>query len=529
MPSLPARVIILKDKFLSIFARRDLFFYLILSIFAFQVFLTMLQCRDLVDDAYISARYARNLANGSGLVYNRGNGLEPVEGYSNFLWVILLALGIKLGLSAKFISQFLGVVFSLASSVLLFLWVKRESENRWLGLAAVSFLATNVYFAIWSVEGLEAPLFSMLLIAVVYALSLESRLPAIILSLLFALTRPDGILLFLVLAIAQFLRHSKEPLQRARTALTWLWFIIPYLFYFLCRAIYYHSFFPNTFYAKTGLGLVGLREGAIYLGKFFLANPSMIFLAMIILSGVLLTKQLSFSIKVPLVFAMCYFLFLFLVGGDWMPGSRMLVPLMPIFCGAGMVMFGARWLSGKNPKRDRGLLYLVCALIIFANLFQVIRYEAFASFDKTWHRNQSRFYMNTADFLKKYVWQSQSIAVGDIGYIGYFGDHNRIIDTTGLVDRHLGRLPGISSMTTDLDYIFSQEPFAIVSLVHRYPEGTEIGHSEFDRQLAQDARLKMEYRLVEEIFGWDSVEISRTDWKKRNSRVYFKIYFKNYP
>src|SRR5690348_12188698 len=45
--------------------------------------------RFLTDDSYISFRYARNFAHGYGLVFNPG--YEHVEGYSNFLWVVLLA------------------------------------------------------------------------------------------------------------------------------------------------------------------------------------------------------------------------------------------------------------------------------------------------------------------------------------------------------------------------------------------------------------------------------------------------------
>ena len=43
----------------------------------------------LCDDAFISFRYARNLLEGHGLVFNPG---EYVEGYSNFLWTLELAL-----------------------------------------------------------------------------------------------------------------------------------------------------------------------------------------------------------------------------------------------------------------------------------------------------------------------------------------------------------------------------------------------------------------------------------------------------
>jgi hypothetical protein len=44
---------------------------------------------DLIDDSYISLRFARNFAQGAGLVFNIG---ERVEGYTCFLWVWLLGL-----------------------------------------------------------------------------------------------------------------------------------------------------------------------------------------------------------------------------------------------------------------------------------------------------------------------------------------------------------------------------------------------------------------------------------------------------
>ena len=45
----------------------------------------------LADDAFISFRFARNLALGHGLRYNLGAHV-PVEGYSNFLWVIICSV-----------------------------------------------------------------------------------------------------------------------------------------------------------------------------------------------------------------------------------------------------------------------------------------------------------------------------------------------------------------------------------------------------------------------------------------------------
>ena len=50
----------------------------------------VLSLRFFYDDAFITFRYAANLAHGHGLVFNPG---ERVEGYSNFLWTVLLGIG----------------------------------------------------------------------------------------------------------------------------------------------------------------------------------------------------------------------------------------------------------------------------------------------------------------------------------------------------------------------------------------------------------------------------------------------------
>src|SRR5439155_1209101 len=67
----------------------------------------------LCDDAFISFRYARNFAHGHGLVFNPG--FERVEGYSNFLWVVVLAGLDRLGLEPPRAS----LLLSWASTLLL--------------------------------------------------------------------------------------------------------------------------------------------------------------------------------------------------------------------------------------------------------------------------------------------------------------------------------------------------------------------------------------------------------------------------
>ncbi len=62
---------------------------LILSILIFLVFVYLFRDYS-IDDAFITFRYAENLVEGHGLVFNPGG--KPVEAYSNFLWLLVLAV-----------------------------------------------------------------------------------------------------------------------------------------------------------------------------------------------------------------------------------------------------------------------------------------------------------------------------------------------------------------------------------------------------------------------------------------------------
>jgi hypothetical protein len=85
----------------------------------------------LSDDAYISFRYAANLASSSGLVFNVGH---RVEGFSNPLWTLLLAGAYRLHLSLPATSWVLGLVF-LAATVWLMV---RLAARTGLGMAFAS-------------------------------------------------------------------------------------------------------------------------------------------------------------------------------------------------------------------------------------------------------------------------------------------------------------------------------------------------------------------------------------------------------
>ncbi|MDB4285450.1 hypothetical protein N9903_00915, partial [bacterium] len=158
----------------------------------------------LTDDAYISFRYARNLADGHGLVFNPGH--ERVEGYTNFLWVLLLsgfsAAGVPLEKAAHLLS--LTATVGLWSLVLWFGWRLHGRSGRVLPVVAPLFLLAGTRsVAVWSTSGLETRFFTLLVVAGVLRLLVESEdlartdssypLAALLFALA-SLTRPEAYL-----------------------------------------------------------------------------------------------------------------------------------------------------------------------------------------------------------------------------------------------------------------------------------------------------------------------------------------------
>ena len=82
------------------------------------------------DDAFISFRYAKNLVDGHGLVFNPG---ERVEGYTNFLWTLLMTIPIYFGYGPVVFSQMLGLVCFAGSLLLTYLTTVRIFKSQWGG------------------------------------------------------------------------------------------------------------------------------------------------------------------------------------------------------------------------------------------------------------------------------------------------------------------------------------------------------------------------------------------------------------
>ena len=231
------------------------------------------------DDAFISFRYAERLTQGLGLSFNDG---EWVEGYTNFLWTLWVALGKLLGVDEENWSNSAGLL-SYAGLV----WaLSRPSDRRRWPLAAVLVVASRP-MQIWATGGLETAANLGLL-----ALGFFAALPSVgtvsyrrnaAAGLAFAaaaLTRPDSALVAGVCGLAALWRESAVPEgrpQRSLRGLRRVWpmaagFLVIWLPALLWRKVTYGDWVPNTYYAKSG-SLAWWSQGWVYLKLVFLECP----------------------------------------------------------------------------------------------------------------------------------------------------------------------------------------------------------------------------------------------------------------
>ncbi len=288
-----------------------------------------------VDDAYITFQYVKNFIHGEGLVYTSG---ERVEGYTNFLWAMLLRLGVWLapaGTDFLPIAQTLGVTFGAATILVTLRFSLLVNPKTGTASAiAAGLLAVSAPFIAWSTAGLETTLFALLIASAsfCYLASPESSRLTPLLFALAAMTRAEGLLFFGIvschLAIAEF-RRGESPMSR-RVLLWMLTFAVLYVPFYVWRFNYYGYPLPNVFYAKVGSGLDQYLRGLRYLREYLFSY-----------GGILLALPLPFLVdrlkrdqwlQVLLPQVLLYGFYVVYVGGDGLAFQRFWVPILPFAC-----------------------------------------------------------------------------------------------------------------------------------------------------------------------------------------------------
>ena len=306
------------------------------------------------DDAFISFRYARNLLEGQGLVFNPG---ERVEGYTNFLWVLeLAALWGAFGLRPEQAAPLLSAAFTAATLAAMLWWAARLPSLPHRGLVcwmALGLVCSSATFAQWTLGGgLEMRQFTFFVVLAVTFLSLgrgsRRALLAASLSLAAAsLTRPEGALIaacccgwFAVQRRVDAGRWFPDWCAAACLVAPW---VTAVALHYMFRYGYYGEWLPNTYHAKFvrpwyEAGWRYLLMAALDTGLYLLAPLAVLSLA----KGWRRAKDLTHAL--PLLCIFLHMAHVARMGGDLF-GYRLLDfywPLLAVPAAEGVVHLGVR-------------------------------------------------------------------------------------------------------------------------------------------------------------------------------------------
>jgi len=306
-----------------------------------------LEQASVVDDAFISFRYARNLVDGHGLVFNPG---ERVEGYTNFLWTAVIAALIALiPLDAPWISLVLTMA-CFAANVLVVYRIGRflagERQVRAYVPLAAALCAVQLSFCSFATTGMETMAASLLVnLGALFLVTRDDARGAALSGAMFilaTLTRPDHALFYAAAGAVILVRNAGSALDEVRNGLGPAWraggariaaYAAPfsvYLVYMGWKLVYYGSVLPNTFFAKAVYRSY-FSQGALYAATFYLGSNFWVVTLLAVLWIAIPSQggqEKSFKGFAAIAFVLVNAYVLW-VGGDFMYG-RFFVCLIPI-------------------------------------------------------------------------------------------------------------------------------------------------------------------------------------------------------
>lgn len=448
------------------------------------------------DDAFITFRYAQNFIHGNGIVYNVD---ERTEGYTSFLWLLVVSIGEYIGHPVIF-SQLIGLIFSISIVCLILVLPLFIPEIKAKTAAIAAILTTlNGVFNPWPMSGIETTFFTLLLlisvILFVYAHNRSSNLllatTGIVLALL-SMTRPEGLLITGIVIFFECVISLKQKNIKTFIALV-LPFLILFGVYFGWRYSYYGYLLPNTFYAKVGTRLSQISRGLNYACRF-----NFYIIPWVLVIGTWLTKKqdaLRNTLFVPLALAIIVFwsLYVIAVGGDYMLSFRFFAPIIPLF---GLVT--AHALTQLSPKNEKifavlNLMLLFHFFIFWFNpVFSInLYYDTVAAEGK-----------EVGLWIKENTPEDTVIAVNTAGATAYYSERYTL-DMLGLNDTYLAHLPQEKTWKGsdfagheigDGDYVLSRQPDLIIFDAAR---GSAVPYFKGDIELYENPEFQSLYNLKE--------------------------------
>jgi hypothetical protein len=371
-----------------------------------------------VDDALIPARYAAHLARGLGYRFNAGG---PVtDGVTPLGFPILLAPFARGGpLAALAAAKTMGLAAWTLAAAVLGLAVDRVGGAR-LRFAAVLIVACSAPLAAWSVAGLETGLAAALAALAVSLPGLARPRAGAVSAGLAAALRPELLPWALTVAVSPARddrddRDDPPARARARAALRIAIASAPFAAVVALRLAIFGHPVPLSVLAKPSDAVLGAKYA---LACFLLTGPLAIL-------APFAWRRLGGFARGLVAAVLVHFVAIALAGGDWMPLSRLAVPVLP-----GVALAFAHLAAVADARATLARLAIALAGEIF-QLASVGPAAAKVGADR----------MRVIDELRGPLAGARTVAALDVGWLGAATDAT-IVDLAGLTDPAIAALPG---------------------------------------------------------------------------------------
>jgi peptidoglycan/LPS O-acetylase OafA/YrhL len=209
----------------------------------------------LFEDAMISMRYARHLADGHGLVWNIGE--PPIEGFTNLLWVLWMSVAHKIGMSESKISLFImlsGIAIMIGIGLVTAKIARKVTDAAWVPVAVLAATLFDYPLVFWTLRGMEVGALALLVYTLLWLVleneeefSFPRTLAMGALTAGALLIRSDSVVPVGLICLYGFLTCSKR------------WLFAAVVGVFACTAVggqlvfrksYFHESVPNTYFLK---------------------------------------------------------------------------------------------------------------------------------------------------------------------------------------------------------------------------------------------------------------------------------------
>lgn len=426
------------------------------------------------EDAAMLMRYAQNFAGGHGIVWNIGE--PPVDGATDFLFMIASAALIKLGFTVGQAVRGLGFASHLAA-VLLVYFVNRRIHKADVFLSFFSGLYLAVGTGLTYVAAYFGTPFFALAAASTWTLGLllmKRENPPFGLNLAFALSglvtgliRPEGVILAALMLIAVVILRGIRNSIAIVTVFAGVFLLLGGA-YFLWRWDYFGYPLPNPFYKKGGGGLHRDSFNGSLLNTLRMCAPFVV--AFVLgLRSTETTKQVVAYLIPVIGFAASFIL----ISDEMNYGARFQYALLPIVLISWFPLVrdvgraapnasGGAYQGLSLPQQARGrersvliaAAILASAGIICYSWFQNCFFGSNQPSCTTPYAADGR--LDVARLLSNYRGKGYIIATTEAGLLPYYSGWTAI-DTWGLNDRFIAHNGGLTT-----EYLDKYKPHIIM-------------------------------------------------------------------